>query len=138
MDEEGISVISLVFLSSNEEFGENRGLQKEAQVDMRASAWNMCHVFSLLTICVAFLIPITLISRTNSIYYQSYWYEFNFVMVVIMFFTSSKRRAKHIHFFQEEVASIILNAFKGVFLVHGDMDGTISNCLLDLVSILEE
>ena len=77
MSEDKISVMSTEFLSSNKDYEEKRGPQKEAQVDKDTSAWNICHVFSVTAICVVFLVPVTLIPRTNSIYYQAYWYEFN-------------------------------------------------------------
>ena len=84
MDGEKISVTSVEYLDSNENQNENNRNKEENQVDKETSAWNMCHVFSVLTVCVVFSIPVTLIPRKNSIFYQSSWYEFNFVMAGIV------------------------------------------------------
>ena len=81
MEEDKISVISLEDVSSNANQTDKSKTKEKIQDDKEISAWNMCHVFSVLTVSVVFLIPVTLIPRTNSIFYQSNWYEFNFVMM---------------------------------------------------------
>ena len=93
MDEDKISVISVELVSSNENHEEIRRTQNEKNGKIqnhrkeinKTSAWNMCHIFSVLAVGVVFLAPLTLIPRTNSIFYQSYWYEFNFFMMVFLF-----------------------------------------------------
>ena len=84
MDEDKISVISIEGLSSNKNHKEGSKSKKEIQGDKEISVWNMCHVFSVVAVCVLIFVPVTLIPRTNSIFYQSKWYEFNFVMVWFM------------------------------------------------------
>ena len=77
MDEDKISVISVEDISSSTNQEDNSKTKKAIQGDREISAWNLCHVFSVLTVSVVFLVPLTLIPRTNSIFYQSKWYEFN-------------------------------------------------------------
>ena len=81
MDEDKISVISIEDLSSDENQKERSKSKEEIHGDIEPSAWNMCHVFSVLAVCAVFLSPVCLIPRTNSIIYQSKWYEFNFVIM---------------------------------------------------------
>ena len=84
MEEDQISVISIEHVPQNKNKKERCRIKEEIQGDKEISAWNMCHVFSVLTVSVVFLVPLTLIPRTNSIFYQSKWYEFNFVLMGIM------------------------------------------------------
>ena len=83
MDENKIFVISVEGLFSNEN-QKDKSITKAILADKKTSAWNVCHVFSVITVCVVFSVPISLIPRTNSIFYQSNWYEFNFVMMAII------------------------------------------------------
>ena len=76
-----ISVISIEnqsTITNQEEEGKPEG---EIQENKETSAWNMCHIFSVLIVCFVFSVPINFIHRTNSIFYPSKWYEFNFVMM---------------------------------------------------------
>ena len=82
--EDKISVISVEDLPSNENQKEGSKTKEEILGNEEPSAWNICHVFSVLIVCVIFLSPPLLIPRTNSIFYQSNWYEFNFVMTGLM------------------------------------------------------
>ena len=84
MDEKRIWETSLKYPSSSTLPKENNTCEEEIETDKETSAWSLCHVFSVLTVCVVFLVPVTLIPRTNSIFYQSHWYEFNFVMMVFI------------------------------------------------------
>ena len=85
MDEDKISVIAVDYTSSNKRHEVKSRIKEEIQCDSDVSTWNMCHLFSVLTICVIFLAPVTLIPRTNSIFYQSHWYTFNFCALVFVF-----------------------------------------------------
>ena len=94
MNEDKISVIAVEYLSSsrshrdissNKSHEEKRKIKEEIHCGNETSVWNMCHLFSVLTICVLFLAPFTLIPRSNSIYYQSHWYRFNFCALVFLF-----------------------------------------------------
>ena len=71
MEEDKLSVISMDDVSSSANHTEKSKTNEEIQDDTEISAWNMCHVFSVLTVSVVFLVPLTLIPRTNSIFYQS-------------------------------------------------------------------
>ena len=84
MDEDKISVISVEDLSSNENQNEGSKIKEEILGDEKLSAWNIFHVLSVLIVCIVFLSPALLIPRTNSILYQSNWYEFNIVMMGFM------------------------------------------------------
>ena len=85
MNEEKISVISVEYPSSNENHDEKSRIKEEIQCGNEISAWNMCQLFSVLAICVVFLAPLTLIPRSNSIYYQSHWYRFSLCAFVFVF-----------------------------------------------------
>ena len=84
MDEDKISVISIECRSSNENQLQLKEDKDKMQDDNGISRLNICHVFSVLAICIASISVITLVPRTNSIFYQSYWYEFNICIVVLM------------------------------------------------------
>ena len=85
MDEDKISVIAVEYPSLNENYEKKSRIKEETQCDSETSAWNICHLFSVLTICVISLAPVTLIPRTNSIFYQSHWYRFNFCAIAFVF-----------------------------------------------------
>ena len=84
MDEDEISVISIECQTTIKDQKEDTESKEEIQDNEDTSAWNICHVFSVLTICVVFLVPFNFIPRANSIFYRSKWYEFNFVMMGFM------------------------------------------------------
>ena len=102
MDEDKISVISVEDIPSNANQEDESKTEEEIQGDKEISAWNMCHVFSVLTVSVVFLVPVTLIPRTNSIFYQSNWYEFNFVMMGIMPLVASNEHLNIATYFKEK------------------------------------
>ena len=85
MDEDKISVISIKCLSFEENQREEKQEKDKVRKDNETSPWNICHMFSIIAICVVFLAMVTLVPRTNSILYQSYWYEFNFCALPLMF-----------------------------------------------------
>ena len=84
MAEDKISVISLKDIVSNDHQADNRRSIQENQNNNEASARNMCHIFSVLTVVAVLLVPVTLIPRKNSIFYPSYWYE---IILLQMAFT---------------------------------------------------
>ena len=84
MDEDKVSVISIEFQSYHGNQRENKEDKQNIQEDNKTSPWNICHVLSVLIICVVFLATITIIPRTNSIFYQSHWYEINFCFLVLI------------------------------------------------------
>ena len=101
MDDDKISVISIEYVSANKSNKENKIYKEEVQEHNEISPWNICHVFSVLSICVVFLVPITLVPRTNSIFYQSAWYEFNFCISVLMVLTTANNVLNMVTFFKE-------------------------------------
>ena len=102
MDEDKISVISIEYRPPSENKRETSKRNEEIHDSKEASAWNICHVFSVLTICVIFAVPVTLIPRTNSIFYQSSWYEFNFVVMGILLLTAANDILNVATYFKEE------------------------------------
>ena len=70
MEEDKISVISVEEFSSNEVQIDDKRTEEKIPKDEEISLWNICHVISVLLVCVAFLVPLTMIPRTNSIFYQ--------------------------------------------------------------------
>ena len=102
MEEDKISVISIEFISSNEnqiQFNEDK---EKIQKDNEISPLNICHVLSVLAICVSSISVITLVPRTNSIFYQSYWYEFNFLIFVLMILLTTVDALNIATFLKEE------------------------------------
>ena len=89
MEEDKISVISIECISPDEKQIQFKKDKEKIQKDSEVSPWNICHVISVLAICVASISVITLVPRTNSIFYQSYWYEFNFCILVLMVLTTT-------------------------------------------------
>ena len=102
MDEDKISVISVQEISSTEVQIQDNETEKKILKDDEASLWNTCHVVSVLLVCVAFIVPITLIPRTNSIFYQSYWYEFNFCVLVYMLLPTMSNAINMATYFNEK------------------------------------
>ena len=100
--EDKISVISIEYVTQNESKIERSRIKEEIQGYKGTSAWNMCHVFSVLSICVIFAVPVTLIPRTNSIFYQSNWYEFNFVMMGVLLLSAANEIINLATYFKEE------------------------------------
>ena len=90
MDEDKISVISIEFQPYNENQRENKEGKQNVQKDNKTSPWNICHVLSVVVLCVLFLMTITIIPRTNSIYYQSNWYEFNFCILCLILLETAR------------------------------------------------
>ena len=138
MDENKISVISLENQYATEHQGEDSEGKEEIQDHKEKSAWNMCHVFSVLIICFVFLVPLNFIPRTNSIFYPSKWYEFNFVMMgSILLLVAASDILKMATFFKEKSFMSFRMMLRMYSFVYCDMDCPIPDCLLDLVSILE-
>ena len=102
MDEDKISVISLRKLSSNEVQTEDKETEEKIVKEDETSLWNICHVISVLSVCVAFIATITLVPRTNSIFYQSYWYEFNFCALVCFILVTANNSINMATYFNEK------------------------------------
>ena len=62
----------------------------------------MCHFFSVLTVTVVFLAPLTLIPRTNSILYQSYWFELNLAAIPFILVPAASEVLNVATFFEEK------------------------------------
>ena len=116
MDEDKISVISIGDISSNEDRKEGSKNKEDFHDDIEPSAWNICHVFSVLAVCVAFSSPFALIPRTNSIFYQSNWYEFNIVMVCFMILPATGDLLNVATYFKEKSFLSFRMIFKTFFL----------------------
>ena len=78
MEEDKISVISIECISFKENQRGDKQKNEKIQNEDEPSPWNICHVFSVLAICLLFLATVTLVPRTNSILYQSQWFEIKF------------------------------------------------------------
>ena len=77
MDEDGISVVSIPNMSSREECEDNRKANAIDSKEKYVSYWNICYVFAVLACCTVFSSTVTLMPRSNSIFYQTHWFEFN-------------------------------------------------------------
>ena len=78
-----ISIISIKTQFPNKVLEEN----EEAKYSTKqndTNSWNVLHAFSILTVCFVFVSPWTLIPRTNSIIYQSHWFELNAYVMIFM------------------------------------------------------
>ena len=97
-----ISVISIENQSTITNQEEEEKPEEEIQENKETSAWNMCHIFSVLIVCFVFSVPINFIHRTNSIFYPSKWYEFNFVMMGSILLTAASDILNMATFFKEK------------------------------------
>ena len=79
MNKEEISVISLPDKSSPTESKERNKIIRKNSEENDVSYWNVSYIFVILVFCTFFASPVSLIPRSNSIFYQSRWFEFNFV-----------------------------------------------------------
>ena len=77
MDEDGISVVSIPNMSSREECEDNRKANAIDSKEKYVSYWNICYVFAVLACCTVFSSTVTLMPRSNSIFYQTHWFEFS-------------------------------------------------------------
>ena len=102
MNEDKISVISIEFQSKNNNQREIIEEKQNIQKDNKTSPWNICHVLSVLVICVLFLVTITIIPRTNSIFYQSHWYEFNFCILGFILLPTATNALNMATYFKEK------------------------------------
>ena len=87
MDEDKISMILIECLSSKEYQTYEKPENDKIQKDNETSTWNICRVLSVLAICLLCLATDTLVPRTNSILYQSYWYEISSKCFVTIYFS---------------------------------------------------
>ena len=77
-------MIEIYELSSQVQRRETFKQQASHFAKKNVNNWNWLHIGSILSICAVHLIPLSIIPRTNSIIHQSYWFEFNFVVVFFM------------------------------------------------------
>ena len=71
MDEHKISVISIKNKPTIKNKKKEEKPEEETQKNEETSAWNMCHLFSVVIVCFVFLVPFNFIPRPNSIFYIS-------------------------------------------------------------------
>ena len=102
MLEDAISVIAVDDSYFNEDSKENNNsLDNRSKVN-NINHWNILHIFSILSVCIVFASPWTLIPRTNSIFYQSHWLEVNFVVGVYYILVSGNDALNMAFYFKEK------------------------------------
>ena len=84
MGKDKISVISIECTSFKENQRGDKEKNDKIPNEDKPSPWNICHIFSVIAICLLFLAPVTLVPRTNSILYQSQWYEIIFCVLPLI------------------------------------------------------
>ena len=84
MNEDGISVISMSDVSSREQYGDNRKANAIDSKEKYVSYWNICYLFVVLACCTVISSSVTLIPRSNSIFYQKHWFELNLSYGIFM------------------------------------------------------
>lgn len=77
MNWNGISVIVMSNTSLTRKPKENKEEKAINSNENYASYWNSCYLFAVLACCTVFSSSVTLIPRSNSIFYQRNWFEFN-------------------------------------------------------------
>ena len=80
METDRISIISLHGSSSNESLQNENDSKKTREGENKTSRLFLFHIFSILAVCAMFLSMITLIPRSNSIIYQTQWFECSLLM----------------------------------------------------------
>ena len=96
-----LSVISRQYSFSNEDHEEVKIVPSVHKAKV-ISHWNIFHVFSILAVSVVFLSPWTLIQRTNSIIYQTYWFELNFCVAILLLLVAGNEVLKMSTYFNEK------------------------------------
>ena len=84
MEGDEISVISVREISLKEESEEDKDSVVDRPNEIHTSPFDMLHVFSVLAICIVFISPLTIIPRTNSVFYQTHWLEVNISIGVVL------------------------------------------------------
>ena len=135
MNQDKISVISLPEISSNEESEEDKDPKVNNLCKNDTSRWNMLQIFTVLVVCIVFASPQTMIPRTNSIFYQTHWFEFNIVMAGLLLLRAGNDNLNITTYFKENVTSIFSDIVENVSAVHDNMDCAISDRLFDLVQV---
>ena len=77
------------------------------------SYWNFCYVFAVLACCTVFSSPVTLIPRSNSIFYQTHWFEFNLSYGIVLLLPAGNMLLSMIFWFKSKT----LKSFVYVFLL---------------------
>ena len=111
MNQDTISIISLHEISSNEESEENEDTKGNSQCENDSSRWNMLHGFSVLAVCIVFAWPLTLITRTNSIFYQTHWFEFNLVAGGLLLLRVANHILDMATYFNESFFAVLIGIF---------------------------
>ena len=103
MNEDEISVISLPSTSSNkDETKKGIETQRDGIKEKSLAIRNIGYVFAVLAFCSAFASPLTLIPRTNSILYQSHWFDFNLPVAILLLLDAANTVLPMATFFKEK------------------------------------
>ena len=102
MNVDQISVISLPDATSDTKSENNKNCKRNDAVEKDVSYWNICYLFAVLAFCAVSTSPITLIPRSNSIFYQSHWFEFNLPGGIIMILGATTHFLEMVTFFNEK------------------------------------
>ena len=108
MSEDEISIISLPSTSSNKnENKEGIDTQRNGMIEKSLAIWNIGYVFAVLAFCSAFASTLTLIPRTNSIFYQSHLFDFNLPVAFIFLLDAANMVLPMATFFREKTLQSI-------------------------------
>lgn len=109
-----ISVISTNDKSSNEDSKEKKEGLKNASQNSEVSPWNILHIFSILTVSTVFASHWFLIPRTDSIVYQTHWFEVNIHMTFAYLWLSGNELINTSTHFKEK-SMVSVNIFLRMF-----------------------
>ena len=114
MSPDNVTVFSTHFVFSYERSEEIEKDQRNGSREKNVSYWNVLHLFSVLGFCAVFASSLLLIPRSNSIFYQNTWLEFNLPVAALAILTVGIRVLDMATYFNERS----LNSFNIFFRIY--------------------
>ena len=114
MSLDNVMAFSTHSVSSYERSAEIEKVQMNGSREKYVSFWNILHLFSVLAFCTVFASSLLLIPRSNSIFYQNTWLEFNLPVAALAILTVGIRVLDMATYFNERS----LNSFNIFFRIY--------------------
>ena len=108
MNEDEISVISLQGIYLPKKYEDSKNRKKQNLVEKDVSYWNVSYLLAILAFCTLFTSLASLIPRSNSIFYQTRWFEFNLAYGIFLGMSAGNHLLNMITFFNEKSLQSLL------------------------------
>lgn len=116
MSRNEISIIRVQQIPSDEETEDNGKDEGRFCSKIDYILFGVFSVFGIIAFCVLFIIPWTMITRTNTIVYQPYWMEAPLPHITSCFLIAGLTYLESTIYFNEEELNSISNYFKIYFI----------------------